>query len=133
MKDRRAQTRMHASEIKEAKMKRGWIVLILISMALIAAVAVAADNKGAKDMELNGGNKGNVPFPHHLHQDALKDCNVCHDVFPQKAGAIDDLKSQGKLESKQVMNRQCVKCHKEKRRAGEKTGPVTCSKCHTIK
>jgi hypothetical protein len=28
------------------------------------------------------------------------------------------------------MNKLCKKCHREKKRTGEKSGPTTCKKCH---
>ena len=68
--------------------------------------------------------------PSHQHQNKLVDCKICHDAFPQEKGAIEQLKKAGKLKPKHVMNKQCTKCHKEKRRAGEKTGPITCKQCH---
>ena len=79
---------------------------------------------------LFGGKRGKVPFPHHQHQNNLGDCKICHSVFPQKSGIIEKLKSEGKLKKKYVMNKLCTKCHKEKKKAGEKSGPVACAKCH---
>ena len=38
-----------------------------------------------------------IHFPHHRHQNALDDCDVCHDLFPAKAGSIAELKAQGWL------------------------------------
>lgn len=105
--------------------------VLLVSLAvLVAAAAVAVENKGAADMELEGGTRGKVPFPHHQHQTKLVDCKLCHDVFPQEKGVIEKLKKEGKLKPKYVMNKQCTKCHKEKKRAGEKSGPITCKQCH---
>jgi hypothetical protein len=110
---------------------KGWIIFALIGGVLLATgLSLAVENKGAADMVLTGGERGNVPFPHLRHQNKLEDCQICHDVFPQEKGAIDRLKQQGKLKPKAVMNKQCTKCHKEKRRAGEKSGPVTCKQCH---
>ncbi|OQX17056.1 MAG: cytochrome C [Desulfobacteraceae bacterium IS3] len=112
-------------------MKTKGIILAMIGMLLTAVIAIAAEqSKGAKDMELSGGDKGKVAFPHQKHQEVLGDCKICHDVFPQEPGSIEKLKAAGKLEKKQVMNKQCVKCHKEKENAGVKTGPTACSKCH---
>jgi hypothetical protein len=90
----------------------------------------AAENRGADQIQIHGGSRGEVPFPHHLHQDTLQECNICHATFPQQTGAIDTLKQEGKLARKQVMNKLCTKCHREKKAAGEKTGPTTCNKCH---
>lgn len=92
--------------------------------------AAQAPEKGAKEMALNGGRQGKVPFPHHAHQAVIADCNACHATFAQKAGAIDEMKGAGSLKPKLVMNTLCVKCHKEKHAAGEKTGPLTCAQCH---
>lgn len=111
------------------------IFIGIIAGALIAgaALAMSADSgqvKGAAEMVLTGGKRGDVPFPHQRHQEILVDCNSCHAVFPQEKGAIDALKAEGKLKPKHVMNKQCTKCHKEKKRAGEKAGPTTCTACH---
>ena len=100
--------------------------LILAAAASIPAV----ENKGTDTIILHGGSRGDVSFPHYRHQDALRDCNICHDTFPQKAGAIDELKKSGELKQKQVMNKLCTKCHRERQQAGETTGPTTCTKCH---
>jgi hypothetical protein len=110
--------------------------LLVVAMLVVAGVvtlSIAEQNKGAKDIELNGGKRGKVPFPHHSHQEKLGNCDVCHTVFEQKTGIIEELKAQGKLEKKYVMNKLCTKCHKEKQKAGEKSGPTTCSKCHIKK
>ncbi len=114
-------------------MKAKKIILVIFGIVLVASIAAAVQNKGAKDIEISGGTKGKISFPHQKHQDTLKDCKICHDAFPQAPGSIDKLKDEGKLKKKQVMNKQCVKCHKEKKKAGEKTGPTSCSKCHNKK
>ncbi|RZB34598.1 MAG: hypothetical protein SRB1_00366 [Desulfobacteraceae bacterium Eth-SRB1] len=111
-------------------MKAKIIGVIIGIVFLTVAIAVAVQNQGAKDIALDSGKKGEVNFPHYLHQDTIGDCNVCHDLFPKTAGIIKDLKEQKKLKKKQVMNKTCIKCHKAKRNAGEKTGPIRCSKCH---
>jgi cytochrome c-type protein NrfB len=112
-------------------MRRGLILFISAAMVWIAGLSLAETDKGAKEMVIpSGGNQGDVKFPHHQHQEALTDCMLCHDLFPQQAGAIQDLKQKGILAQKQVMNKQCVKCHKAKKDAGEKSGPVTCTQCH---
>jgi hypothetical protein len=112
-----------------------WAVWPLWLLAIVpwTFAAAPAPNPGAVELVLKGGDSGDVPFPHRRHQERLLDCTVCHSVFPQKAGAIEELKSQGKLQKKEVMNTQCTKCHKERRRGGETTGPTTCTSCHSIK
>jgi len=111
-------------------MKARTIVAILIIIVFTGALAFAVQHQGAKDIKLDGGKKGVVDFPHHLHQNAIGDCNACHSVFPKTAGIIKELKIQKKLKKKQVMNKTCIKCHKEKKKAGVKTGPTSCSQCH---
>jgi c(7)-type cytochrome triheme protein len=112
-------------------MKAKRIVPVMIGMLLLAVIAIAAEqNKGAKDIQLSGGDKGKIAFPHQKHQEVIGDCKICHDAFPQETGSIGKLQAEGKLEKKQIMNKQCIKCHKEKEKAGVKTGPTACSKCH---
>ena len=111
------------------------LVVLLVSMSamitgVMAANSMATQNKGAENIEINGGTRGNVPFPHHQHQERIGDCEICHSVFPQKTGSIEELKADGKLKKKHVMNKLCTKCHKEKKRAGQKSGPTTCKSCH---
>ena len=114
-------------------MKAKVVAGLIIGLMVIVGVSQAVEDKGAKDITLAGGKSGNVPFPHHRHQEVIIDCKVCHSVFPQKAGVIEELKAEGKLKKKQVMNKLCTKCHKQKKRAGEKGGPVTCKTCHIKK
>ena len=97
---------------------------------MISAIAAAVQNQGARDIKIDGGSRGTVPFPHHLHQNTIDDCDACHRTFPKTAGIIKDLKQQGKLKKKQIMNKTCIKCHRAKKKAGENAGPTTCSKCH---
>jgi hypothetical protein len=110
-------------------MKYAWaVVIILVSTFFLIAAAV--ENKGAEQITIDGGERGTVAFPHHQHQNKLGDCKICHSYFPQQPRAIEQLKKEGKLVPKQIMNKLCVKCHKSEKRAGNAAGPVTCSKCH---
>lgn len=111
------------------------IVLVVICLAfgwLVSAGATAeTQQRGAADMVLKGGSRGEVPFPHRRHQAALNDeCQGCHEMFPQKKGSIEALKAEGKLEPKQVMNKLCTSCHRKYRREGIDAGPTVCSQCH---
>ena len=103
--------------------------LTALSLTGMAAIGVAA-NKGAPKIDIFGGQKGTIAFPHAQHQDRLKDCNICHSVFPQEKDAIKKLKEQGTIKPKKVMNLQCIKCHKQEKQAGKPSGPVTCNTCH---
>ncbi len=109
------------------------LIALLIAMLTAGGWAWASGappNRGAAEIILEGGTSGKVAFPHQRHQEKLTDCNICHAAFPQKTGIIEELKTQGKLAKKQIMNEQCTKCHKEKKQAGEKAGPTTCTTCH---
>lgn len=107
------------------------VVAIVTALIFILPMAAAnAANRGPDRIDIFGGKRGKIPFPHAKHQDNLKDCNICHSVFPQEADAIKTLKAQGTLKKKKVMNLQCIKCHKQEKKAGKPHGPVTCSTCH---
>jgi hypothetical protein len=108
------------------------MVLTILLLATGGWVGASAQSPktGAAEIILEGGTSGRVSFPHQRHQEKLTDCTICHSAYPQKAGAIEELKAEGKLAKKQIMNEQCTKCHKEKLRAGEKAGPTTCTTCH---
>jgi hypothetical protein len=114
------------------KAKHSMLLLTIAVIAIGASLAFSniEPNKGAANFEMDGGSRGKVPFPHHQHQENLGDCTVCHSLFPQKTGSIEELKEQGKLKKKYVMNKLCTKCHREAKKAGRKSGPTTCSKCH---
>ena len=64
------------------------------------------------------------------HQTTLGDCNICHNIFPQKLGVIKDLKNQGRLAKKRVMDH-CRGCHRNRVKQGQKAGPTSCRKCHS--
>jgi hypothetical protein len=111
--------------------KKLWTA-VLVAATMAAATSLAAeDNKGADVIQLFGGESGNVNFPHHQHQARLDDCNRCHALFPQNKNAIQELKAQGGLKKKEVMNKLCIKCHNAEKTAGRKSGPTTCTACHT--
>jgi len=113
---------------------KNWKVLIICSLTaglfLVPVLILADQAKGSKEISINGGNKGDILLPHQLHQETLQDCQICHSIFPQEAGAIDSAKASGALKKKQVMNKTCLKCHRAMKKAGDKTGPVSCSGCH---
>jgi hypothetical protein len=110
-------------------MKYKWaFAIFLVSIFFLGAAAL--QNKGAAQIDIDGGERGAVSFPHHRHQDKLVDCNICHSYFPQQPRSIEQLKKEGKLVRKQIMKKLCIKCHKAEKNAGNAAGPVTCSKCH---
>jgi len=110
-------------------MKTTLFLTIILAMFLVTSIAISDQNKGAATIVLQGGSSGNVSFPHHRHQNALGDCNVCHALFPQSVGSTEKLKAEGKLKKKEVME-QCQTCHRQKADKGGRTGPTSCKGCH---
>lgn len=111
-------------------MKKRVILAVLLIFCLISTAAIAVQNRGSKEIKIDSGKKGAVCFSHHLHQDIIQDCNLCHSIFPKEKGAIKDAIARKKLKKKQVMNKTCLKCHREMKKAGEDHGPTSCSACH---
>jgi hypothetical protein len=106
-------------------------IIVFTMSGLLMFAIVFAINKGQEKITLDGGNRGAVSFPHRLHQDKLADdCNACHQLFPQKIGIIKQMKDEKKLDSKQVMNKHCINCHKELRKNNKPHGPTSCRQCH---
>jgi hypothetical protein len=116
--------------IGRVAMKRNLLLVLIVSLSLVVPLTAAVTNQGAEKIELSGGDRGKVLFPHHQHQTALGDCNICHQLFPQTPGAIDAMKAKGQLEQKQVMNKMCIKCHKAEKMGGRPSGPTACTQCH---
>ena len=85
-----------------------------IIVALFVAVAFAGTAVAAEVMEFPA-TMGKVTFNHKKHQEALKDCKLCHEKGP------------GKIEGfgKDWAHKTCKGCHEEK-----KAGPTKCSECH---
>ena len=113
-------------------MIRNILMLVLAGTLLFGFVTVTvhASDQGPSAINIFGGSRGDVPFPHAQHQARIKDCNICHSAFPQEADAMKKMKEKGSLKPKKVMNLQCIKCHKADKRAGKPYGPVTCNTCH---
>lgn len=107
------------------------MVLLLAGILLLSSFVNANQNKGPETILMDGGSRGKVMLPHLTHQNTLKDCNICHTIFPQKTGSVQSLKAEGKLEKKIVMNKLCIACHRAEKKAGKPSGPVSCSDCHS--
>lgn len=112
-------------------MQRFMMAVIVLGAALLCAWGAAAQTgKGAEQIKLAGGSQGAVPFPHHRHQQNLNDCMACHALFAQEPGSIEKAKAEGQLAPKKVMNTLCIQCHRERKQAGQPSGPISCAKCH---
>jgi cytochrome c-type protein NrfB len=112
-------------------MKVKVIFIAAMSIFFIFSTGFSEQNPGVENIILEGGESGVVSFPHKIHQDVLKDCSICHELFNQEIGSIEKLKAEDKLKTKQVMNTQCLKCHRDNRKAGKPSGPVSCTTCHS--
>lgn len=106
------------------------LFLCLTGMLLLTLPVGGVENNGPEEMILHGGNRGDVSFNHRRHQEKVGDCHTCHSLFPKVRDGIQTQIAEGKLAGKQVMNKLCVKCHREKREAGAPSGPVSCNTCH---
>jgi hypothetical protein len=111
------------------------LVLLLIFGGILFFTGIAGsggdvENKGAEIILLCGGKMRDVHFPHHRHQDVLGNWNICHELFSQRLGGIAELKSQGRLKRKQVMQEHCIDYHKKMKAAGRSAGPASCARCH---
>jgi predicted CXXCH cytochrome family protein len=78
-------------------------------------VIIAASAAFAADTIVLPAKMGDVKFPHKKHQEALKNCKLCHEKAP------------GKIEGfgKDKAHKLCIECHKAK-----KAGPTVCKDCH---
>jgi hypothetical protein len=103
--------------------------IIMGGILLTAGSSMAGEDSGAESIVLKGGRQGSVTFPHGRHQAQFVDCMPCHELFPKKSPIIDQMKTEGTLQKKVVMN-MCKKCHKSLVKEGRKAGPTTCRGCH---
>lgn len=117
-------------------------VIMIVIVSLAAAISVYAQDsgksarqsiRGAVRIIIPSAPMPSVAFPHGIHQDELKDCMLCHDLFAQKPGIISSMKAEKRLKGKVVMNTKCIACHKKRMKAGKDAGPVRCQGCHSVK
>ena len=47
------------------------VILVAVSLLIVFSIALAGSDKGAEQMDLPGGTRGKVPFPHLIHQENL--------------------------------------------------------------
>lgn len=107
-------------------------ISVALLLATLAIAAAPSGDSGSETMVLEGGSTGAVPFPHRTHQKSTEQrCEVCHDLFPRKRGAIRSLIAEEKLRNREIMNRHCIKCHRDYQREGKPTGPTSCRRCHS--
>jgi hypothetical protein len=111
-------------------MKKTLLLSVMMTMMIVSGTAFAAEEPSGKAViDLDGGKKGNITFPHETHQTSLNDCGICHNLFPKQEAVVKSMKAEGKLQKKQVMNH-CLDCHRSMKKDGAKTGPTACAQCH---
>jgi len=111
-------------------MRKIIVVGVVLMIAVFCAGVYAEEKTGASDITITAGKKKSIDFPHKTHQTVLKDCSICHAIFPKEPGVILKRIGDGKLKKKQVMKK-CQGCHKKMKKAGQKTGPTSCGSCHS--
>jgi hypothetical protein len=123
-------TQVLFSKRKEVNMVKKILQFMLAGLVIGVLPLAAEQNKGPEEILLKGKEARDVSFNHRTHQNALGDCNLCHNRFPQAQSSIQKLISDGKLKVKEVME-ECRACHRQREGKGEKTGPAAqCSGCH---
>ncbi len=113
-------------------MKNTASALLAVLIIVFGTSAYAEVNKGAAEINLQSGNKKSVDFPHKIHQETLKDCTICHSIFPMEKGVILKKITDGSMKKKTLMKK-CQACHRKLSKQGKKAGPTSCNKCHAGK
>ncbi len=111
-------------------MRKLILAIAVLVIAVFCSVAYSDVNNGASEITISAGKKKSINFPHKTHQTTLKDCKLCHDLFPMEQNSIRKLIYSGSLKKKKVMDN-CRGCHKTMKKAKQKTGPTSCGSCHT--
>ena len=122
----------------------GWLVFSLCSGSGVAAQEESYE-LGHEDV-FGTLQRPPVDFPHDRHIDALEEegCGFCHHVFDEDAGVlvpVDDpdtgctechgaKKDGDKPALRQAFHGMCTVCHRDVRKAGQASPPVTCGECH---
>ncbi|WP_456325731.1 cytochrome c3 family protein [Desulfonauticus submarinus] len=133
-------------------MKRSWLVGVMAAMVaalflipnLWALKAPTGDILLTPPAGVKKVRKGPVKFSHASH--ASVDCKECHHTWDGKgkikkctdSGCHDIVNPKGKEKRSikyyyQAFHKNCIGCHKAEKKAGKKTGPTACNKCHAKK
>jgi hypothetical protein len=128
-----------------------FVVAAALSFYAIGAIGAGApeaekQNKRADIVEIDTMKAfGKLEYPkvfffHDKHTEALKkqkkDCKACHleEKDGPRKGALSikymRLKDDGRQAVMDVYHANCMKCHEETAKSGEKSGPVECRLCH---
>ncbi|HMB31254.1 MAG TPA: cytochrome c3 family protein [Desulfohalobiaceae bacterium] len=138
------------------------LVLTIVSLflvSLITVTALQAMKMPSAELTMNAS-KGKVQnpmytpvtMPHQLHVQKIGNCMLCHHKFndPKEqfikctsSGCHDQLNAQGKEMNNVNASyfayhsrgniKSCIGCHESRKKAGNATGPISCTKCHPCK
>lgn len=122
-----------------------WTLCILALAGLWSAFAMGtsgAEPSGRADIITIDGLKAFGPlerapvlFLHDKHTEVVarqkKDCLVCHPMDGDRLSLrYQRTKDVSRQQVMDLYHDQCIACHNEYRRLGERSGPVTCGECH---
>lgn len=88
----------------------------VLQLACAALAVLSHAGAGfAADVIVFPAESGKVVFTHKKHQEAVKDCGVCHKTAP------GTMKASGQYRPHKL----CIGCHEK-----VKSGPINCVDCH---
>ncbi|MCD6429731.1 MAG: cytochrome c3 family protein [Deltaproteobacteria bacterium] len=121
-------------------MKKIIALVVVVAFLAVGAVAFATPVGPKGDLKITKADgkhkKPAVVYNHEKHSAATPDCKTCHHTWdgkdaPKKCSECHTAKKDGKkLSSKDALHKNCKGCHKTMKKAGKKTGPTSCKKCH---
>ena len=114
------------------------VVLLMAVAFMVVSASLFAMPKAPEKVTINEVQKRKpaVTFNHKAHADQFG-CKECHhkwkggNAVPRKCSECHKAKKEGKIPSaKHAYHKRCKGCHKKMKKAGKKTGPTSCRKCH---
>jgi hypothetical protein len=138
--------------MRKGSARRSWIGIIFVIFAIIISLTCTGNYEAKGPVEPTVQKRADiihidsmkafgtlerpsVTFLHQKHTEALakenKDCAACHLVENNRmVSKYMRLKNTTKQEVMDIYHVNCVACHKETAKAGQKSGPVVCGECH---
>ena len=97
---------------------------LLLIILLIPAPLLALDGTGPEALDYPS-RWGVVTFKHAKHQRRVSDCRTCHHLGTEMGSCVNcHGVIQGLPKLKDVLHKNCINCHWNKR------GPTECAGCH---
>ena len=121
-------------------MKKIVALVVMVAFLAVGVVAFAAPAPPTGDLKIvkaaGAEKKPAVNYNHEKHMASAPDCKSCHHTWDgegavKKCSECHKAKKDGKaLDIKKALHKACKDCHKDMKKAGEKTGPSSCKGCH---